>query len=85
MKQARKLTDLYSSNYLLEVLRGKQIKLIHVVSDFFSNQFSWITAESHFQKNTHKKHYNTLIQPSVTWSKCNMGEICVLNFHLSII
>jgi len=50
MKQARKLTDLYSSNYLFEILSGKQIKLIHVVSDFFSNQFSWITAEPHFKK-----------------------------------
>jgi len=35
MKQTRKLTDLYSSNYLLEVLRGKKIELIHIASDFF--------------------------------------------------
>ena len=79
MKQARKLTDLYSSNYLLEVLRGKQIKLIHVVSDFFSNQFSWITAEPHFKKHT----YSTLIQPSVTWSKCNIPFIDHINIQTS--
>ena len=27
-------------------------------------------------------HYSPLIQPSLAWSKWNMGEICGLKFHL---
>ena len=26
-------------------------------------------------------HHSPLIQPSLTWSKWNMGEICGLKFH----